>query len=165
MSLTQFIIIAPYYLLTNLIDMSIDKLKNNYKKRWDIETHFRDLKHKTSIGNITSKTENSLLQELYINNLIYILTSYFKKLFINEILLKKNNNNKYKLNNSFIINTFFKDILKILLFKDLNKEEINNIFKYIYVTLNIKYYFKDEIRHYERSLKGPINKWKGYIIK
>jgi hypothetical protein len=152
-----------YYLLTNLIDMSIDELKENYKKRWNIESHFRDLKHKTSIGNITSKTENSLLQELYINNLIYILTSYFKKLFINEILLKKNN--KYKLNNSFIINTFFKDILKILLFKDLNKEEINNIFKYIYVTLNIKYYFKDEIRHYERSLKGPINKWKGYIIK
>jgi hypothetical protein len=154
-----------YYLLTNLIDMSIDELKENYKKRWNIESHFRDLKHKTSIGNITSKTENSLLQELYINNLIYILTSYFKKLFINEILLKKNNNNKYKLNNSFIINTFFKDILKILLFKDLNKEEINNIFKYIYVALNIKYYFKDEIRHYERSLKGPINKWKGYIIK
>jgi hypothetical protein len=152
-----------YYLLTNLIDMSIDELKENYKKRWNIESHFRDLKHKTSIGNITSKTENSLLQELYINNLIYILTSYFKKLFINEILLK--NNNKYKLNNSFIINTFFKDILKILLFKDLNKAEINNIFKYIYVALNIKYYFDDKVRQYERTLKGPINKWKGYIIK
>ena len=116
----------PYYLLTNLIDMSIDELKENYRKRWNIESHFRDLKYKTSIGNITSKTENSLLKELYINNLIYILTSYFKKLFINEILLK-NNNNKYKLNNSFIINTFFKDILKILLFKDLNKAEINKI--------------------------------------
>ena len=152
-----------YYLLTNLIDMSIDELKENYKKRWNIESHFRDLKHKTSIGNITSKTENSLLQELYINNLIYILTSYKKKLFINEILLK--NNNKYKLNNSFIINTFFKDILKILLFKDLNKAEINNIFKYIYVALNIKYYFDDKVRQYERTLKGPINKWKGYIIK
>jgi len=154
----------PYYLLTNLIDMSIDELKENYRKRWNIESHFRDLKYKTSIGNITSKTENSLLKELYINNLIYILTSYFKKLFINEILLK-NNNNKYKLNNSFIINTFFKDILKILLFKDLNKAEINNIFKYIYVALNIKYYFKDEIRYYERNLKGPINKWKGYTFK
>jgi hypothetical protein len=48
-----------YYLLTNLIDMSIDKLKNNYKKRWDIETHFRDLKHKISIGKITSKTDQN----------------------------------------------------------------------------------------------------------
>jgi hypothetical protein len=152
-----------YYLLTNLIDMSIDELKENYKKRWDIESHFRDLKYKTSIGNITSKTENSLLQELYINNLIYILISYFKKLFINEVLLK--NNNKYKLNNSFIINTFFKDILKILLFKDINKEEVNNIFKYIYVALNIKYHFKDKVRQYERSIKGPINKWKGYTTK
>lgn len=152
-----------YYLLTNLIDMSIDELKENYKKRWDIESHFRDLKYKTSIGNITSKTENSLLQELYINNLIYILISYFKKLFINEVLLK--NNNKYKLNNSFIINTFFKDILKILLFKDINKEEVNNIFKYIYVSLNIKYHFKDKVRQYERSIKGPINKWKGYTTK
>ena len=52
--------------------MSINELKNNYKKRWDIETHFRDLKHK--------KTENTLLQELYINNLVYILISYFKKI-------------------------------------------------------------------------------------
>lgn len=156
----------PYYLLTNLIDMSIDELKENYRKRWDIESHFRDLKHKTSIGNITSKTENSLLQELYINNLIYILISYFKKLFINEILLK-NNNNKYKLNNSFMMNTFFKDILKILLFKDLDndKKELNNIFKFIYVTLNIKYYFTDEVRHYERSLKGPVNKWKASIVE
>ena len=72
-----FINETHYYLLTNLIDMSIDKLKNNYKKRWDIETHFRDLKHKTSIGKITSKTENTFLQELYINNLVYILISYF----------------------------------------------------------------------------------------
>ena len=72
-----FINDTPYYLLTNLIDMSIDELKNNYKKRWDIETHFRDLKHKTSIGKITSKTENTLLQEEYfLYNLIYILNSY-----------------------------------------------------------------------------------------
>lgn len=157
-----FINETPYYLLTNLIDMSIDKLKNNYKKRWDIETHFRDLKHKTSIGKITSKTENTLLQELYINNLVYILISYFKKLFIDEILLK---NNKYKLNNSFMINTFFKDILKILLFKDINKQEINNIIKYIFIVINNKYYNQPNRKKYERIIKGPSNKWHSKSIK
>jgi len=100
--------------------MSIDELKNNYKKRWDIETHFKELKYKTSIGKITSKTENTVLQELYINNLIYILNTYFKKIFIDEILLQ--DNDKYKINNSFSINTLFKDILKILFFEDLNKK-------------------------------------------
>ena len=149
-----------YYLLTNLIDMSIDDLKDNYKKRWDIETHFRDLKHKTSIGKITSKTENSLLQELYINNLIYMINSYFKKIFIEEILLK--NNNKYVLNGSFMINTIFKDILRVLLFEKLNKEGFYNILNYIETILNTKYHIdKEKIEKKpktKREIKGPPNK-------
>ena len=123
---------------------------------------FQRFKHKTSIGKITSKTKNTLLQELYINNLVYILISYFKKLFIDEILLK---NNKYKLNNSFMINTFFKDILKILLFKDINKQEINNIIKYIFIVINNKYYNQPNRKKYERIIKGPSNKWHSKSIK
>ena len=61
-----------YYLFTNLMNMNIDDLHENYKKRWNIETHLKELKYTTSIGSITSKTEKSVLQELYINNLIYI---------------------------------------------------------------------------------------------
>jgi hypothetical protein len=145
-----------YFLYTNLIDMSINDLKNNYKKRWDIESHFKDLKYTTSIGNITSKTENTVLQELYINNLIYILISYFKKLFIEDLFLKYSD--KYKLNNIFCIKTFFKDILNILLFKNLNKHNIKNILKCIFIISEIKYYNKEN-RSYERTIKGPINKW------
>lgn len=144
-----------YYLFTNLIDMNIDNLQQNYKKRWNIETHFKELKYTTSIGNITSKTENSVLQELYINNLIYILISYFKKIFIEELC---NENNKYKINNIFCIKTFFKDILSILLFDDLKSKNIKIIFKNIYIIINVKYYYKED-RKYERIIKGPINKW------
>lgn len=148
----------PYYLLTNLISMSIDELKNNYKKRWDIETHFKELKYKTSIGKITSKTENTVLQELYINNLIYILNSYFKKIFIDEILLQ--DNDKYKINNSFSINTLFKDILKILFFEDLNKKSFNTILKYIIIVINVKFFIQCVRKKYERVIKGPVNNWK-----
>ena len=143
--------------------MSIDELKNNYKKRWDIETHFKELKYKTSIGKITSKTENTVLQELYINNLIYILNSYFKKIFIDEILLQ--DNDKYKINNSFSINTLFKDILKILFFEDLNKKSFNTILKYIIVVTNVKYYIQYIRKEYERVIKGPVNNWKLKSIK
>jgi hypothetical protein len=150
-----FINNKPYYLLTNLIDMNIEDLKNNYKKRWNIETHFRDLKYITSLGNITAKKQNTVLQEIYINHLIYILVSFFKKIFIDELM--NNLNNIYKLNNKYCIKTFCKDILLILLFKDLNKNNIENIFKIINNIITVKFYNKEN-RTYERIIKGPLKK-------
>jgi hypothetical protein len=135
--------------------MNIEDLKNNYKKRWNIETHFRDLKYITSLGNITAKKQNTVLQEIYINHLIYILVSFFKKIFIDELM--NNLNNIYKLNNKYCIKTFCKDILLILLFKDLNKNNIENIFKIINNIITVKFYNKEN-RTYERIIKGPLKK-------
>jgi hypothetical protein len=151
-----------YYILTNILDMSIEDLKNNYAKRWNIETHFRELKYTTSLGNITAKTENSVLQEIYINNLIYILNSYFKSLFVDYLLIKCND--KYKLNEKFCIKTFSCKILNILLFNDIkfNKKNIDllNIYKSIIVISNNIYMYDEKDRSTERFCKGPINKWK-----
>ena len=151
-----------YYILTNILDMSIEDLKINYAKRWNIETHFKELKYTTSLGNITAKTENSVLQEIYINNLIYILNSYFKSLFIDYLLIKCND--KYKLNEKFCIKTFSCKILSILLFKDISfnrkNSDLLNIYKSIIVISNNIYMFSDEYRFTERIFKGPINKWK-----
>ena len=77
-----------YYLLTNLT-CSIDELKNLYWKRWQVEIHFKESKY-----NLSLKTENSLIQEIYIHNLIFILYYYFK-FDIDNPLLKS----KYKINN------------------------------------------------------------------
>ena len=54
-----------YYLLTNL-SYSIDELKNLYWKRWKVEIHFKESKYNLSLKTINLKTENSLLQEIYI---------------------------------------------------------------------------------------------------
>ena len=35
-----------YYIVTNKIDLSNDKIKELYKKRWEVETHFRFAKDK-----------------------------------------------------------------------------------------------------------------------
>ena len=64
-----------------------------------------------------------------------------------------------------MINTFFKDILKILLFKNINKKEINNIIKYIFIIVNNKYYNQIIRKKYERIIKGPSNKWHSKSIK
>ena len=61
-----------YYLLTNL-NKSLDELKDLYWKRWQVEIHFKESKYNLSLKTINLKTENSLMQEIYIHNLIFIL--------------------------------------------------------------------------------------------
>ena len=95
--------------------------------------------------------------------MIYILNSYFKKIFIDEILLQ--DNDKYKINNSFSINTLFKDILKILFFEDLNKKLFNTILKYIIIVTNVTFFIQYIRKKYERVIKGPVNIWRLKSIK
>jgi len=66
-----------YYLLTNLT-YSINELKDLYWKRWSVEIHFKESKYNLALNTINLKTENSLIQEIYIHNLIFILYYYFK---------------------------------------------------------------------------------------
>jgi hypothetical protein len=82
-----------YYLLTNL-SYSIDELKELYWKRWKVEIHFKESKYNLSLNTINLKTENSLKQEIYIHNLIFLLYYYFK-LDVDNPILKS----KYKINN------------------------------------------------------------------
>ena len=78
-----------YYLFTNLIYKSIEELKDLYWKRWKVELHFKETKYNLSLNNINLKTENSLKQEIYIHNLLFILY-YFFNIENNDYLLKQN---------------------------------------------------------------------------
>jgi len=61
------------YLLTNLINVSPKKLKNNYILRWYVETDFRKLKYDVLYNNIRSKTKEQVLIDVKILNFISIL--------------------------------------------------------------------------------------------
>ena len=86
-----------YYLLTNLFNKTLEELKEDYWSRWEIEINFKKTKYNLSLNNIKSKNENSLKQEIYINNLAFILYYFLK---IDKIVIDIDNKDiqKYKIN-------------------------------------------------------------------
>ena len=142
-----------YYLLTNL-SCSIDELKDLYWKRWQVEIHFKESKYNLSLKTINLKTENSLLQEIYIHNLIFILYYYFK-FDIDNPLLKS----KYKINNKTGIKIFSENIIYLLIYNKItNKcfEKINRILNII--VMNVVY-IQINKKKYERKRLRPYAKW------
>ena len=139
-----------YFLITNLTS-SIDALKELYWKRWKVEIHFKESKYNLSLNTINLKTENSLLQEIYIHNLIFILYYYFK-LDIDNPILKS----KYKINNKTGIKIFSENIIYLFIYNKItNKcfEKINRILSIIvmnnvYIQVNKKKYEHKRIRPY-----------------
>jgi len=143
-----------YYLFTNLIYKSIEELKDLYWKRWKVELHFKESKYNLSLNNINLKTENSLKQEIYIHNLLFILY-YFFNIENNNDCLK----NKYKLNNKIGIKIFSEDIIYLLIFNKLTNSCFEKIKKYFKLILMNIVYIPDIKPQFERKRKRPYGKW------
>ena len=143
-----------YYLFTNLIYKSIEELKDLYWKRWKVELHFKESKYNLSLNNINLKTENSLKQEIYIHNLLFILY-YFFNIENNDYCLK----NKYKLNNKIGIKIFSEDIIYLLIFNKLTNSCFEKIKKYFKLILMNIVYIPDIKPQFERKRKRPYCKW------
>ena len=135
-----------YYLLTNLFNKTIDELKNNYWSRWEVEINFKKAKYNLSLNKLNCKCENSLKQELYFNQLSFILY-YYINLKTNIDLKTKN---KCKINDKSGIKSFIENTCDILINKKLTTKQINiisNQFKNINNTL---FYIQLD-RHFERK--------------
>jgi hypothetical protein len=143
-----------YYLFTNLIHKSIDELKDLYWKRWKVELHFKESKYNLSLNNINLKTENSLKQEIYIHNLLFILY-YFFNIENNDYLLKT----KYKINNKTGIKIFSENIIYLLIFNKLTKSCFKKIKKYFKLIIINIVYIPDIKPKFERKRKRPYGKW------
>ena len=128
-----------YYLLTNLFNKTIEELKENYWSRWEIEINFKKTKYNLSLNNIKSKNENSLKQEIYINNLAFILYYFLK---IDKIVIDKDNNDikKYKINDKTGIYIFIEKISYIIINNRLTLNKYNLINKYLDIIKNNKFY-------------------------
>jgi hypothetical protein len=142
-----------YYLLTNL-NNSINELKDLYWKRWQVEIHFKESKYNLSLNTINLKTENSLKQEIYIHNLIFILYHYFKINNNNPIL-----KSKYKINDKVGIKIFSKNIIYLLIYKKITNKCFNKINKiYSVIELNLVYIPIIKKKN-ERIRIRPYGKW------
>ena len=141
-----------YFLLTNLINLSVEELKNIYWKRWSIETHFKEAKYTTSLGNLNCKTLNNLLKEINIHNYVYILYYSFQYYIKSDI---KNDFKNYDFNNKLGFEIFINDILFILIYKRKYKKEILDIIKILPKT----YKHNNKNRHFDRISKIKVSKW------
>lgn len=138
-----------YFLLTSLVNKNIEELKDLYKKRWSIETHFKEAKYTTSMKNLNSKSLDNFLKEINMHNYVYILYYYFIDCFKDTVI-----DTKYELNNKISLEIFIEEILFILIYK----KKINN---YILKIINIlpKTYKQKKDRHYERLSKRTVSNW------
>lgn len=64
---------------------SVEDLKEMYRRRWGIETSFRELKYVLGIAAFHSKQENSILQEVFARVVMY----NFSMLIANRVALKE----------------------------------------------------------------------------
>lgn len=147
-----------YYLITNLFNKTIDDLKNKYWSRWDVEINFKKAKFNLSLETINCKLLNSLQQDIYVNQLIFILYYYIN--LKTNIELKSEN--KCKINDKSGIKNFIENTCYILINKNITKKQkiiIEQQFKNIN---NSKFYIQAN-RHFQR--KSIIKKSYWYYNK
>lgn len=142
-----------YYLLTNL-NKSLDELKDLYWRRWQVEIHFKESKYNLSLKTINLKTENSLMQEIYIHNLIFILYYYFKIDDENPIL-----KSKYKINNKVGIKIFSENIIYLLIYNKITDKCFKIIKKIIIIIGKNLQYVQVIKKNNERKRIRPYAKW------
>jgi hypothetical protein len=142
-----------YYLLTNL-NKSLDELKDLYWKRWQVEIHFKESKYNLSLKTINLKTENSLMQEIYIHNLIFMLYYYFKIDDENPIL-----KSKYKINNKVGIKIFSENIIYLLIYNKITDKCFKIIKRIIEIIGKNLQYIQIIKKNNERKRIRPYAKW------
>jgi hypothetical protein len=138
-----------YYLLTTLLNKNLEELKDLYKKRWSIETHFKEAKYTTSLKELNSKSLDEFLKEINMHNYVYILYYYFNYCIKDNFI-----DDKYELNHKLSLEIFIEEILFILIYK-------RKIVNYILDIIDIlpKTYKQEKDRHYERVSKRSVTKW------
>lgn len=146
---------SVYYIITNKIDFSNEKLNEIYKKRWCVETNFRFAKEKFKFKTMNSKSINIIMQNIYVTQFLFILESYI------EFLLKKYIKNDHKLNKSTLLNVLEKYLIKHLLFDKNNKKIINAINDILNIIIKSIIKIKVTIEARPRIKKRPGSKWNG----
>jgi Transposase DDE domain len=138
-----------YYLITNLLDIvefSVDILKQIYVKRWDIETYFRQIKDTTKFDEVYEQKEEKVKKGQKCVLIVSQIISYIECLFDN-----KYSETGKKINRTLLTKKIYdKLLINIIQNKDISEQLINdfyvNYIKYIPIVKN---------RHVVRICKRP----------
>ena len=157
-----------YTLLTNLSINSYDdnKIKELYKKRWDIEVFFKLLKYNFKFEHLIEHNKNKndeQYRKLYLVNLIVIYLgkiiekTYFFNNEVKKDIVKKEKNKTViyvnKPNKSNVIKGVY-NIIEQILKSDVKEEEIKKI-----CNCYVHYSFIKLGEYKERKAKTPFLKW------
>ena len=107
-------------------EFSSFEIMNLYKRRWEIETHFRVQKQTVELENFVSRTTNKIKQEYFSKILLLNLTNLLIQETIEENP-KVFENGKYKINKNLAYG-LVKDKIDSMLM-GINSEEIANTLK------------------------------------
>jgi len=147
-----------YYIVTNKIELTDDKIKELYKKRWEVETHFRFAKEKFKMRTMESKSLNIIQQNIYATQFIFLLESYLESLMYNELKTNK------KFNKSSFIHLLHDYLIKHLLISKNNKKTSNLIIKILSNLTKNMIKHKTQIEMRPRIKKRPSSKWINIIV-
>lgn len=117
-----------YYLLTNNRDpkITVDDYKEMYRKRWEIETHFLQVKNNTKFVGTNIRTFKNYVKDILINNYMFILSSYIINELTEEYLYWD-----IKYNKKIVMKIIADDILNIVFStpkdKKINEDDISSI--------------------------------------
>lgn len=145
---------SVYYIITNLQTLDIDKIKEIYKKRWLVETHFKHAKELSKINSMNNKNYEYIKQNIAITQFIFLTSGY-----IQYILNKKISKNKM-LNNTSLITSIKNKLIYFLLKNNMKDNEkiiitlLNKLIKCIFPKTTTTIH-KDRIR--KRPQKNHYN--------
>jgi len=115
---------SNYFILTNNLNLSLDKLKETYRKRWMVETEFKYHKTILNLNQMDNKNINIVKQNIYVIQFISIMNAFIKKALEKYVKINCHLNNK-------LILTSIHDYIISLIYKTLsNKRKYNYLYKY-----------------------------------
>lgn len=138
---------SKYIILTNY-ESTLKEIKEIYKSRWSVETHFKFAKEIFKFDSMDTKNINFVKQNILITQTIFIILSYM------EYILNKKINKNEMINKTAAFESL-KNKLLFLLLK--NKENVNNkkILELLKILINFLVKIIRTIKYKERIRKRP----------
>lgn len=151
---------------TNLMDnkYSDADILEIYDRRWVIEEYYRVMKCYLNLGEIDEKKIDNLLQDIYVRQIIVVLSKYIEIIGTNYIPLGQDNI-KFKVNGKNLVYFVANKFMYLLLYKNVRKKLIlRKIFNLICDLVNTVTLIEDD-RHNYRIRKTPRTQFDNPGIK
>lgn len=117
---------TDYFLITNIMDKSINYFIEIYHKRWFIEEFFKVIKQSLNGNNFNSTDINKIKQELYVHLILTNITRYMEN--ISALYTERKNTNKnYTFNHKISLGITGNNICYSLFYEKRNTNIVHNL--------------------------------------